>query len=506
MQGKAYDVAIIGGGLVGTAVARDAAGRGLSTYLCEAGDLGSGASSATGKLVHGALEAMEGFRIGTMREAVQEREILMRAAPHLVRPITFHIPHHERQWSRAAFRMGLFLFDHAARHSLPRAERIDLETTGAYGALQPHFTTVFAYADCIADDSRLAVLHAVDARARGATIETRQRCTVAERDGGRWQLSLESTLTGERSVVLARILVNATGPAAASVLDHVVHVRQQVNVRMTKSAYIVVRRPMSDIAYALPNADGRIVYAVPYEAGTMLLGPAVTPFAADPATAAVDREDAAYLLDVANQYFHAPVHSADVVWGFASVATLPAEAARGRAAVIDAPPNVAPLISAFGGSLTTHRRLAEQVVDRMGRFRKIAPAWTGNADAVLPGGGFPRGGESDIVRALRAGYPFLPLALAERLVSAYGTRASAVLTGARNAADLGVGFGADLTPAEVDYLRHEEWAVSAEDVLWRRSKLGLVFDETEAAGLEASMAVRSVPRTVVEASPVVVPA
>jgi glycerol-3-phosphate dehydrogenase len=442
-----------------------------------------------------------------MREAVQEREILMRAAPHLVQPLVFHIPHHERQWSRAAFRLGLFLYDHAARHSLPNAARIDLEATDAHGALQPHFTTAFAYADCFADDSRLVILNALDARARGATIETRERCTVAERDGGRWRLSLESTLTGERSVVLARILVNATGAAAASVLDHVLHVRQQVSVRMTKSAYVVVRQAvMSDIAYALPNADGRIVYAVPYEAGTMLLGPAATAFTGDPATAAVDRDDAMYLLDVANQYFHAPVHAGDIVWSFASVTALPADATRGRAVLIDAPPNVAPLISAFGGSLTTHRRLAEQVVDRMGRFRKIAPAWTGNADAVLPGGGFPRGGEGDIVRALCAGYPFLPTALAERLVRAYGTRASAVLTGARNAADLGVGFGADLTPAEVDYLRHEEWAVSAEDVLWRRSKLGLVFAEDEAAGLEASMAVRSLPRMAEEPGPLVVSA
>jgi glycerol-3-phosphate dehydrogenase len=491
MQGKLYDVAVIGGGLNGAAIARDAAGRGLAVYLCEEGDLGGGASSATSKLVHGALEAMEGLRLSAMREAVLEREILMRSAPHLVRPVTFHIPHHERQWSRAAFRLGLFAYDHVARHSLPHARSVDLEAASAHGALQPHFTTAFAYTDCIADDSRLVILNALDARARGATIETRQRCTVAERDGGRWRLSLESTATGERSIVLAKILVNAAGPSAAAVLNHVVHARQQVSVRMTKSAHIVVRREtVGDVAYALPNADGRIVYAVPYEAGTMLLGPAVTGYAADPVTAAVDRQDATYLIDVANQYFHAPVYPSDIVWSFAAISAVPEDATRGRAVVVDAPPNVAPLISAFGGSLTTHRRLAEQVVDRMGKFRTVAPAWTGEAGAVLPGGGFPRGGEGDIVRALRAGYPFLPLALARRLVTAYGTRASAVLTGARNAADLGVGFGADLTPAEVDYLRHDEWAASAEDVLWRRSKLGLVLSEAEAAGLDASMAVR----------------
>ncbi|MEJ0013348.1 MAG: glycerol-3-phosphate dehydrogenase [Bauldia sp.] len=499
MQGKVYDVAIIGGGLIGAAIARDAAGRGLAVYLCEEGDLGGGASSATTKLIHGALDAMEGLRLAAMREAVLEREILMRAAPHLVRPITFHIPHHERQWSRAAFRLGLFAYDHVARHSLPRAERVDLEATGAHGALQPHFTTAFAYTDCVADDSRLVILNALDARARGATIETRQHCTVAERDGGRWRLSLESTATGERSIVLAKILVNAAGPSAAEVLNHIVHARQQVRVRMAKSAHIVVRRDgAGEPAYALPNADGRIVYAVPYEAGTMLLGPATTAYTGDPSAAAVDRDDAAYLLDVANQYFHAPLYPSDIVWTFAAVTALPDDARRGRAVVIDAPPNVAPLISAFGGSLTTHRRLAEQVVDRMGKFRTIAPAWTGAAEAVLPGGGFPRGGEGDIVRALRAGYPFLPLHLAERLVSAYGTRASAVLTGARNVADLGIGFGGDLTPAEVDYLRHDEWAASAEDILWRRSKLGLVLTENEAAGLDATMTARTPARAAAE--------
>lgn len=500
MQGKVYDVAVIGGGLNGAAIARDAAGRGLAVYLCEEGDLGSGASSATTKLVHGALEAMEGLRLGAMREAVVEREILMRAAPHLVRPSTFVIPHHERQWSRSSFRAGLFAYDHVARHSLPHARRVDLEATSGHGALQRHFTTAFAYTDCIADDSRLVILNALDARARGATIETRQRCTVAERDGGRWRLSLESTATGERSLVLARILVNAAGPAAGEVLNHVVHARQQVRLRMTKSAHILVRRNGTGVpAYALPNADGRIVYAVPYEAGTTLLGPAVSAYTGNPSAALVEPADAAYLLDVANQYFHAPLYPSDIVWVFASVTALPDDARNGRAVVVDAPPNVAPLISAFGGNLTTHRRLAEQVVDRMGKFRAVAPGWT--AEAVLPGGGFPRGGEGDIVRALRAGYPFLSLPLAERLVRAYGTRASAVLTGARNAADLGVGFGADLTPAEVDYLRHDEWATSAEDILWRRSKLGLLLTEDEAAGLDATMAVRPPARLAAE-SPV----
>jgi len=490
LQGKVYDVAIIGGGINGVTIARDAAGRGLSVYLCDEGDLGGGASSATSKLVHGALRHLEGVRLGAMREAVVEREILLRAAPHLVRPLRFLIPHHERQWSPTAFSLGLFAYDHVARHALLHARRVHLDAERAHGELDAHFALAFAYSDCLADDSRLVILNAVDARGRGASIHTRLRCTVAERDGGRWRLALESTTTGERSVVLAKILVNAAGAAAGDVLDHVVHSRQEVRVRLIKGSHIVVRREHDGkTAYALPNADGRIVHAVPYEQGTMLIGAAVSDYDGDPAVAAVDRRDVAYLLDVTGQYFHTPVAVADIVWSFACVRALPEEpgvARRGRAVIVDAPPRVAPLISVFGGSLTTHRRLAEQVVDRMGKFHAVPPAWT--ARAVLPGGGFPPNGAADIARALRAAYPFIAEAHAGRLVRAYGTRASAVLTGARSVGDLGVRFGGDLTEAEVNFLRQEEWAETAEDVLWRRSKLGLAFTTIEAQALGDWMA------------------
>ena len=490
MLGKVYDVAVIGGGLNGAAIARDAAGRGLTVFLCEEGDLGGRGSSATGKLVHGGLEHLEGLRFGAMHEAVAEREILLRAAPHLVRPLTLLIPHHGRQWSPTAFRLGLFAYDHVARSTLAPARMVDLEAEGRQGALQRHFTVAFAYSDCLADDSRLVIHNALDARGRGASIHTRLRCTIAERDGGRWRLSLESTASGERSVVLARILVNAAGASAGEVLNHVVHASQHVRARLTKSAWLVVRREARDeVGYALPNADGRIVYALPYEAGTMLLGPAVSPYVGDPAAARVERTEAAYLADVAGQYFHAPVQAADVVQAFASVRALPAEpgaAKRGRAIVVDAPPRVAPLLSVFGGSLTVHRRLAEEVVDRMGKFRSLPPAWTERA--VLPGGGFPRDGAATIARALSVAYPFISDDHAARLVRAYGTRASAVLTGARNAANLGRRFGGDLTEAEVDFLRHEEWAENAEDILWRRSKLGLSSTDEEAAALDQWLA------------------
>jgi glycerol-3-phosphate dehydrogenase len=483
--GKVYDVAVIGGGLNGVTIARDAAGRGLSVFLCEQGDLGGGASSATGKLIHGKLDHLEGLRFAAMREAVAEREILLRAAPHLVRPLTFLIPRHERQSSPMALRLGLFAYDHAARCSLPAARMVDLEVESAAASLQPHFTVAFAYSDCFADDSRLVIHNALDARARGATISTRLRCTVAERDGGQWRLAMESTVTGERSVVSAQILVNAAGAMVGEVRDHVVHATSQERLRLTRSAWLVVRREMRDeVAYALPNADGRIVYALPYEAGTMLLGPAVTPYAGTAASARVEPADVAYLADVTDQYFHTPVDDSDIVQTFASVRALPmepGEARGGRAIAVDAPSRMAPLLSVFGGSLTLHRRLAEEVVDRMGKFRQLAPAWT--ESAILPGGGFPPGGSATIARALSRAYPFISEEHAARLVAAYGTRASDVLTGARSAAGLGRRFGGDLTEAEVAYLRREEWADTAEDILWRRSKLGLSFDAGEVAAL-----------------------
>jgi glycerol-3-phosphate dehydrogenase len=484
LYGKVYDVAIIGGGLTATAVARDAAGRGLSVFLCDEGDLG-GASETAPTSVCGGIEHLAALRPGAMREAVAEREILMRAAPHLARPLTLLIPHHERLWPLGALRLGLFALDHAARSTLPRAGIVHLDDW-ADGPLQPHFATAVAYADCAADNGRLVVHNAIDARARGTTIHTRMRCTIAEREGTGWRLSLEATSTGERFVALAKLLVNAAGGRAAGVLDHVVHGSGQVRVGYTKQAWLAVRQPgFGHIAYALPGLDGQFVYALPYEGDTVLLGPVTTPYFGNPAAPRVDRADVAYLADIVDQYFRPSSAAIEIVRSFASVDAMPKGPTGSLAAgelVVDAPPRVAPLISVFGGTVAVHRRLAEDVVDRMGRFRPVPPAWT--AHATLPGGGYPANGERDIERALRAAYPFVSAGHAARLVRAYGTRASAVLTGARSAANLGRRFGADLTEAEVNYLCQEEWAQTADDILWRRSTLGLALSGREAAGLD----------------------
>jgi glycerol-3-phosphate dehydrogenase len=476
---QSYDLAVIGGGLAGTAIARDASGRGLSVFLCDRDDLGAGGSSATLKLNHGALGLLDGMHLGRMRTAVIEREIAMRSAPHLVRPQRFVIPYHERLWPKAAFSLGLFAFDRVAKSSLPRSGRATFDTDGAHASLQQHFEFGFAYSDCVADDSRLVVLNALDARAHGAHISPRLRCTVAERDGGEWRLSLESA-AGEQSVVIARMLVNAAGSEAVTVHNHVVHSSGPLSARFRKSASIVVSRPDIDaVGYALPDANGRIAFAFPWQAGTLLIG-AVEREVADPESRPeVGRLDTTYLIDLAGQYFNAPIWPEDIVHSFAHVRTEPRE--HGKSAVLDAPPRAAPLVTVLGGA-SGDRRQAELVVDLLGRYRPIGNAWT--AGAALPGGGFPPDGSPDLVRALRAAYPFLAEPHAARLVRAYGTRASTILTGARTAADLGPRFGSDLTEAEVRYLRNEEWAMTAEDILWRRTKLGLVFQPSEVGALE----------------------
>ena len=486
-----YDVAIVGGGITGCAIARDAAGRGLSVYLCERGDIGSGSSAATDRLVYGGLHHLDRLEFRALRRALVEREIMLRTAPHLVRPLRFVLPHHSRQWPRWAIGLGLFAYDHAAGRSLPPARRLDLERADTDLMLQAHFRHGFAFSDCIADDTRLAIANALDARQRGAVINPRTRCVVAERERDRWRLSLVNETTGEWTVILASTLINSAGGEAGSVLDHVIHANRTMGVRVTKASRIVVRSAIApDVAYVLPNADGRIVHALPHAAGFMLIGSVESRVVGDVAEPRVEDREAAYLLDVANQYFHAAISPGDIVRRVAGFCAMPADPALRQgdyAAVVEAIPGSAPLVSVFGGTLTTVRGVAEEVVDRLARFHRIGRAWT--ASASLPGGNFPAdSGLPHLCRTLRAAYPFISEAHASRLVAAYGTRAPAILTGARSAADLAPWFGADLTGADVDFLRREEWALTAEDVLWRRSRLGLLLTADEAAGLEAWMA------------------
>jgi glycerol-3-phosphate dehydrogenase len=493
VYGPVYDIAIIGGGINGCGIARDAAGRGLSVFLCERGDLAGATSSASTKLIHGGLRYLEHYAFRLVHEGLAEREVLLTAAPHIIRPIRFVLPHHRGLRPRWILRLGLFVYDHlGGRKLLPPTKSLRLAEDVAGRPLRPAYRYGFEYSDCTVDDSRLVVLNAIDARTRGAIISPRTRCVVAEREGELWKLALESD-RGERRTITARALVNAAGPWVADVLTHVVHGTARAQVRLVKGTHIVVRRAFEhDRAYLFQNADGRIVFAIPYQGDFTLIGTTDEDFHGDPGDVVPDTAEVAYLLAAVSEYFRVPVTEDAVVWAYAGVrplyddgASKAQEATRDYALELDADRGHAPVLSVFGGKITTHRRLAEHVLEWLGRYLKIGPKWT--AGAPLPGGHFPVGGFDDVVRALRAAYPFVGEAHGRRLVASYGTRAQVMLTGTRSRPDLGRTFGADLTEREVAWMIAEEWATTAEDVLWRRSKLGLRFSPGEIAELDAWM-------------------
>ena len=497
MPDQIYDLAIIGGGINGCGIARDAAGRGLSVFLCEQGDLAGATSSASTKLVHGGLRYLEHFAFRLVREALREREVLLRSAPHIIRPMRFVLPYHKGLRPRWLVRLGLLIYDHiGGRKLLPPTRTVELAKDDAGKVLQSRYSVAYEYSDCWVDDARLVVLNAIDARVHGAQIYRNLRCVVVEREGKVWKLALESTETGDRCTVAAKALINAAGPWVADVLDHVVHTNSRASVRLVKGSHIVVRKLFDDDrAFVFQNADGRIVFAIPYERDFTLIGTTDDDYHGDPAEAAADVAEIAYLIATVGDYFRAPVTEDMIVWAYSGVrplyddgASTAQEATRDYVLDLDAANGQPPLLSVFGGKITTFRRLAEHALEWLGPSLPMGKAWT--AGAVLPGGLFPVGGGGDLVRALAAAYPFLTPRHAERLVNAYGTRAQQILSGARHMADLGRLFGADLTEAEVAYLMAEEWAYTADDVLWRRSKLGLRLTPAEAAGLDRWMADR----------------
>ena len=490
MSSQVYDLAIIGGGINGCGIARDAAGRGLSVFLCEEGDLGGATSSASTKLIHGGLSRLGRLAFGPLREALRERDLLLAAAPHIVRPMRFVLPHRRGTRPRALIRAGLFLYDHlGGGRRLPRRREVALGGDRRGATLQPDCQTAFEYSDCTVDDSRLVILNAMDARTHGADIRPRVRCVIAEREGTVWRLAMEAE-SGERYTVTARTLVSAAGPWVADVLNHVVHAHARPRVRMVKGSHIVVPKLYDhDRAYVLQNADGRIVYAIPYQRDFTLIGTTEDDYHGAPSEVAADSAEIAYLIAAIGEYFRRPIFEDDVVWAYSGVRALlddgetPARVAkRSHVIDIDSAAGQPPLVTILGGRLTTYRRLAEDVLDRLAPFLKIGKKWT--VGAALPGGLFPVDGLGDLIRALRAGYSFLAERHAERLAMAYGTRAQAIVSRARSMADLGRLFGADLTEAEVRYLMAEEWAETADDILWRRTKLGLRFSAEEVAGLE----------------------
>lgn len=508
------DIFILGGGINGCGIARDASGRGLSVVLAEQGDLAQATSSSSTKLFHGGLRYLEYFEFRLVREALEERETLLVAMPHISWPMRFVLPWHAGMhfdsdtptsrllstvmpWMKGRrpawlIRLGLFLYDTlGGRKILPATRTLDLARDPAGKPLKKSFRHAYEYSDCWVEDSRLVVLNARDAEARGARILTRTRVVSASREDGLWTIVTE----GEdgRTTHRARALVNAGGPWVEDVIRNVARINSSEGVRLVRGSHIVTRRLYDhDRCYFFQGADGRIIFAIPYEQDFTLIGTTDKDHKGAPSEARCTDEERDYLCAFASDYFERPVTPADVVWTYSGVRPLYNDGAKSATAatrdyVLSLDTTGAPMLNVFGGKITTFRRLAEHAME------KLAPvlgndrgAWT--ARVPLPGGDFPHDGVAALTAGLRRDYPFLDTYWAGRLVRAYGTEARAILGSAREKADLGHDFGATLTEAELRWLMDREYAREAADVVWRRSKLGLRLTPEDVAAIDAFMA------------------
>ncbi|MDH3668362.1 MAG: glycerol-3-phosphate dehydrogenase [Paracoccaceae bacterium] len=492
MAEKIYDLAIIGGGVNGCGVARDAAGRGLSVLLCEQGDLAEATSSASTKLFHGGLRYLEFYEFRLVRKALIEREVLLSAMPHISWPLRFVLPHHRGMRPRWLLRLGLFIYDHlGGRKVLPPTRGLDLSRDPVGAPLKPEFRYAFEYSDCWVEDSRLVVLNARDAADRGADIRTRTRCEAARREDGHWSLSLRDVETGAETKVRSKALVNAAGPWVEDVVLNRIGENSTHRIRLVRGSHIVTKRIFDhDKPYIFQQSDGRIVFAIPYETDFTLIGTTDADHEGDPGAAECTADERAYLCRAVSEYFRAPVTEDQIVWTYSGVRPLyddgvssATQATRDYVLKLSDHDGRVPLVNVFGGKITTYRRLAKAVLAKLDQyFPGMGPDWT--ASAPLPGGDFPVDGAEAIADALVGDYPFLDQAFARRLVRAYGTQAPDVLGTARSMADLGRCFGWNLTEREVVWLIEKEWARSAEDVVWRRSKIGLRLTKDQISALE----------------------
>ena len=493
-----YDLVVIGGGINGVGIAADAAGRGLSVLLAEMGDLGGGTSSRSSKLVHGGLRYLEQYAFRLVRESLQEREVLLAKAPHIIWPLRFVLPQVPGGRSRFLLRAGLFLYDHLGhRRRIPPSSVLDLTREPAGRPLRPELTDGFAYWDCWVDDARLVVLNARAAADFGAVIETRSRVDTIAADGDWWRITLRSG-TGAREV-RARALVNAAGPWVQQAAEKVgigrTHAREPL--RLVKGSHIVVPRIAgADDAYLCQSPDGRVVFALPFEERFTLIGTTDVAYAGDPAEVAISRQEEDYLLDLANRFFAEEMSRSDIVWTYAGVRPLyddeskdPSSVTRDYRLELTAEPGTPPLLTVLGGKLTTYRRLAEAALEKLAlHLPPMLPAWT--ATACLPGGDIGEGGFEDFVARLQRSRPAFDPVFLGRIARRYGTLIDEVLGDATSPADLGAQLGGSLTAREVAYLIEREWARSSDDVLWRRTKCGLHMTARErsaAAELIAKM-------------------
>jgi glycerol-3-phosphate dehydrogenase len=494
-DGDVRDLLVVGGGINGIGIARDAAGRGLSVTAVERRDLASATSSSSTKLIHGGLRYLEYYEFRLVREALSEREVLLESAPHIIWPLRFVLPHEKTLRPAWMIQIGLFLYDHlGGRKRLPGSKRVSLTEKPYSNGLKPGFEAGFEYSDCWVNDARLVALNAVDARERGAEILTRTTVTSAKREGDLWRVELK-TDSGETRSLQARALVNATGPWAGEFITGALQQKQKATLRLVKGSHIIVDKLYEGShCFILQNADRRIVFTIPYEGKFTLVGTTDVPYEGDPAKVAISGEETQYLCDVVSRHFAKALQPADVVWSYSGVRPLFDEdgsesaSAVSRDYVLDLEENggKAPLLNIFGGKITTYRRLSEHALQKLKPFfPKAGGDWT--KDATLPGGDIANADFEAFVAKMTQRFSWLPASTVRRLARAYGTRIEKVIGGAHGLNDLGRNYGADLYEREVDYLKAEEWAVTAEDVLWRRSKLGLHMRPEERAALEAAL-------------------
>ncbi|MBR9870936.1 MAG: glycerol-3-phosphate dehydrogenase [Gammaproteobacteria bacterium] len=483
-----YDVVVVGGGINGTGIAMDAAGRGLKVLLCEMNDLASATSSNSSKLIHGGLRYLEHYEFRLVQKALAERESLLRNSPHIMHPMRFRLPHRSHLRPAWMIRTGLFLYDHLAkREMLPGSRSIRFNDSGP---LKPEMTRGFEYSDGWVDDARLVVLAATKAKQAGATIMTRTKCVNAKRGANEWQITLQDTLTNNEQTVTAKAIVNASGPWVSSLFGEALAMKAPKMIRMVKGSHIVVPRlNQEDEAYILQNEDARIVFVIPYEDNFSLVGTTDVEYEGDPSKAKISPEETNYLLDIVNDHFKRQLQPSDVIWSYSGVRPLmddeeenAQKASRDYAFEVNDEKGQAPLISVFGGKITTYRKLAEAATDRLcNYFKGAGKRWT--KTAILPGGDFDN--QSNLAASLKQEYPWLPDALVRRYVRTYGTLSRKILNNCTSIEDLGQHFLGTLYEREVNYLVQDEWAITSEDILWRRTKQGLYAKAGEVEALDA---------------------
>ncbi|MFQ5656094.1 MAG: glycerol-3-phosphate dehydrogenase [Candidatus Methylomirabilales bacterium] len=485
-RNEIFDLFVVGGGINGVGIARDAAGRGLKIALCDQGDLGGATSWTSTKLIHGGLRYLEHREFRLVRESLAEREVLLKNAPHLVRPLRFVLPHVPELRPAWMIRAGLFLYDHLSwRNSLPGSKRLDLRSSSFGGGLRAGFRQGFAYSDCLVDDARLVIVNARDASARSAKVMVRKGFAGAEVVDGIWQVHLVDSETGERSFGRARALVNVAGPWVAKVRSLIKGVTLGKRIRLIKGSHIVVPRLYNgEHAYILQNDDGRLVFVIPFEGLYSLIGSTEVEVQGEPGSFNISDEEVNYLCRAVGRYLSREVRPYDVVWSFAGLRPLFGDNEDNLSAItrdyeveLDTV-NGTPVLTVYGGKISTYRRLAELVLEKLTTFfPDMKSSWTDSRP--LPGGDIPNGDFDTFVREVAGEYSRLPQELVQSLARRYGTLCREVLGGARNVESLGQHFGAGLYAREVDYLINHEWARTADDILWRRTKAGLHMSQDE---------------------------